>query len=272
MSENSQQQNPFNPQQKTQLEQKNRLLIINPSPRKIKPFEQRIQWLNRFYDIFREKYNFDEKDAYNTCRDFFLSHTEYTHLAIIPDDLLVEPRHVQKLMSEIDKSDYKVLSGISNFACTSRRMFNNMTAIEYTNYGAVEQLRKTGRFDYFKQIMTRDRYQKLKEELKDKPNRIIQVAWSAFPITIAKRDVIEKIKFDANLMGVDTVFFQQCIKNQIPTFADLDVETVHLKGIEENRDMDYFIKLAWEYNIDTKVVFVESSRPVKEEIFLPKIQ
>lgn len=245
---------------------------MNPSPRKIKPFEQRIQWLNKYYDIFREKYNFVEIDAYNTCRDFFLSHTEFTHLAIIPDDLLAEPRHVQKLLSEIEKKDYQVLSGISNFACTSKRMFNNMTAIEYANYGAVEQLRKTGRFDYFKHIMNRERLKQIREEMSAKPNRIIQVAWSAFPVTIARRDVIEKIKFGANLMGVDTVFFQDCIKNQIPTFADLDVEIVHLKGIEENRDMDHFIKLAWEQNIDTKVVFTNTNPPKKEEIFLPRIQ
>jgi hypothetical protein len=119
--------------------------------------------------------------------------------------------------------------------------------------------------------MTRDRYKQIKEQMKDKPNRIIQVAFSAFPLTIARRDVIEKFKFGANLMGVDTVFFQSCIQNQIPTFADLDVELVHLMGIERNRDMDYLIKLAWDHNIDTRVVFTSTNPPKKEEIFLPRI-
>lgn len=247
---------------------------MNPSPRKIKPFEVKLSILNKKYDILREKYNFNELDAYNRCRDYFLSHPEYTHLCVIPDDLLVDLKHIDKLMSEIEKDPdkYPVLSGICNFACITKKFMDCMTFIEYKNMNAVEQMRKTGRYDFRRDIVHRDKYNKIKEELKLKPNRIIQVTWAAFPPTIIRRDVVEKIVFDSNLMGVDTAFFQSCIKNQIKTYADLDVETFHLKGIEKNRDLDWLIKWAWKDNIDTEVHYIASNPPKHEQVFLPKIE
>ena len=248
------------------------LLIASPSPRKIKPFERKVNALNQKYDIFLAKFDFDEIHAYQTIRNYFLEHTEYTHLAIMPDDLLVDVKHADKLVEDLTKNDYPVISGISNFACTTKRFFNNMTCIEYGKIDALIQLQKTGRYDYFKHIMSRERYDKIRAEMKDSDNRIIRVIFSAFPFTIIRRDVVEKIEFGMNLMGVDTVFFQSCIKNGIATYCDLDVQTLHLKGIEENRDIDYMIKMAFNDNIDTKVNYVKSNPPERQEIFLPKIQ
>jgi hypothetical protein len=265
------QQSKLNQEQSKQP-QKINLLIINPSPRKIKWFEAKLKILNTKYDIFRAKDNLDEVDAYKVCRDFFLEHTEYTHMAILPDDLLVDLRHVDKLVEDLEQFDYDVLSGISNFACTSMSMWEKMTCIPYSNYGAVDQLAKTGRFDYFVQIMTRKEYDKLKKDMENKPNRIIRVGLSNFPFTIAKRSVVEKIEFGINLMGVDTVFFQSCIKKGIATYADLDVQLVHLKGIETNHELSSQIIPAFEQNISTQVLFSNSKPAVKQEIFLPKVQ
>lgn len=248
------------------------LLILNPSPRSIKIFEAKLKKLNTKYDILRIKNDFDEKHAYNSGRDWFLAHPEYTHLAILPDDLLVDVKHVDKLVEDLEHYDYDVLSGISNFAMSTANFFNNMTAIDWNKYEAVDQLKKTGRFDYFKHIMSRVEYKKKKEEMQNKPNRIIRVAMSHFPFTIIKRHVVEKIEFGANLMGVDTVFFQSCIKNNIATYADLDVELWHIKGIEENKQMQESIIMAFDRNISTGVHFVESNKPQREEIFLPKVQ
>jgi hypothetical protein len=251
------------------------LLLTSPSPRKIKPFERKIEALNEKYDIFLVKHDFDEINAYRTIRNFFLEHKEYTHMALIPDDLLVDVKHVDKLVEHITGqgfNDYPVISGVCNFACTNKKFFNNMAMIEYGKIDAQAQLEKTGRYDYFKHIMSRERYNHLKEKMKDKPNRIIRVIFSAFPLTIIRRDVMEKIEFGMNLMGVDTVFFQSCIKAGIPTFADLDVQTLHLMGIERNRDIDYLIKMAWNDNIDTKVSYIKSKPPERQEIFRPKVQ
>jgi len=255
-----------------QEQKKINLLILNPSPRNIKIFEAKLKNLNAKYDILRIKNDFEEKRAYNTGRDWFLAHPEYTHMAILPDDLLVDVKHVEKLVKDLEEYDYDVLSGICNFSHESANFFNTMTAIDYRNYGAVDQLRKTGRFDYFRQVMTRARYHEIKEEMKDKPNRIIRVAISMFPFTIIKRSVVEKIEFGHNLMGVDTVFFQDCIKNNIATYADLDVELWHIKGIEDNKQMQESIVMAYDRNISTSINYVESNKPQREQIFLPKIQ
>lgn len=248
------------------------LLILNPSPRHIKIFEAKLQKLNSKYDILRIKNDFDEKHAYNSGREWFLQHPEYTHLAILPDDLLIDTKHVGKLVQDLQEFDYDVLSGISNFALSTANFFNKMTAIDYKKYEAVDQLKKTGRFDYFKHIMTRAEYKQIKEDMKNKPNRIIRVALSNFPFTIAKRHVIEKIVFDSNLMGVDTAFFQSCIINNIATYADLDVESWHIKGIENNKQMKESIIMAFDKNISTRVHYVESNKPEREEVFLPKVQ
>jgi hypothetical protein len=248
------------------------LLILNPSPRHIKIFEAKLQKLNTKYDILRIKYDFDEKHAYNSGREWFLAHPEYTHMAILPDDLLVDVKHVDKLIEDLENYDYDVLSGISNFAMSTARFFENMTAIDYKKYEAVDQIRKTGRFDYFKQIMSRKEYKQIKEDMKNKQNTIIRVAMSHFPFTIIKRHVVEKIEFGHNLMGVDVVFFQSCIKLNIATYADLDVELWHIKGIEDNKQMQKSIIMAFDKNISTSINYIESNKPEREEVFLPKIQ
>lgn len=248
------------------------LLILNPSPRKIKIFEAKLEILNQKYDILRIKNNFNETDAYNTGRQWFLSHPEYTHLAILPDDLLLDLKHVDKLVEDLELYDYDVLSGISNFALSTPKFFNNMTAIEHKKYEAVDEIRRTGRYNYFRDIMSRADYDKIKEDMKNRPNRIIRVAMSMFPFTIIKRHIIEKFEFGANLMGVDTVFFQNCIKNNIATYADLDVEMWHIKGIEKNDSMQESIIMAFDKNISTGVYYSKLNPPQKEEIFLPKIQ
>lgn len=257
---------------KSPSQQSVNLLILNPSPRHIKIFEAKLNKLNTKYDILRIKNDFDEKHAYNSGREWFLQHPQYTHLAILPDDLLIDVKHVDKLVQDLEEFDYDVLSGISNFALSTANFFNKMTAIDYKKYEAVDQLRKTGRFDYFKQIMSRVEYKQIKEDMKNKPNRIIRVALSNFPFTIIKRHVVEKIVFDSNLMGVDTAFFQSCIINNIATYADLDVESWHIKGIENNKQMKESIIMAYDKNISTRVHYVESNKPEREEIFLPKIQ
>lgn len=247
------------------------LLIINPSPRNIKIFQTKLDLLNKKYDVFREKYNFNEVDAYKQCRDFFLSHTEYTHLAILPDDLLIDVKHVDKLVSDLEKYDYQILSGICNFALSTVGFYNNITAIEYTNYGAVDELARTGRYNYRKQIMSRARLNEIKESMKDKEDKIIRVAWSAFPFTIIRRDVVEKIEFTSNLMGVDTAFFQSVLQLGIPAYADLDVQSLHIKGIEKNKKMSEAIGIAWNHNTTTVINYSKFNPPKNEHIFLPKI-
>lgn len=264
---------PSNNRLQSKTQKKVNLLIVNPSPRNIKLFETKLKKLNQKYDIYREKYNFIEVDAYENCRHFFLSHpNKYTHMAILPDDLLVDVKHVDQLVNDLEKYDYDVLSGICNVAMSTKRMFSIMAAIDYRKYEAVDQLSKKGRFDFFKYIMTRAEWETTKKNMEKKQNRIIRVGWAGFPFTIIKRSIAEKIQFSTNLMGIDTMFYQSCLHNGIATYADLDVEMLHIKGMEDNRDMQNSILFAFDRSVNTKINYITSNPPKHEQVFLKKIE
>lgn len=255
------------------------LLIFSPSPRNIPWFNQKLEILNEKYDVLRVKNDFTEIGAYRSGREFFLKHPEYTHLAILPDDLLVEVEQVDKLVSDLKKYNYPVLSGICNFAYSSRNFFERMSLIDFKKFDAVQELSRTGKYDYFKNIMHRSDYQKLLESFKNKKDKIVRAAYSAFPFMIIRRDIVEKIPFGANEMGVDTVFAQSCINTNTPIYVDLEVETAHLKGMEKNTEMSVenefgvkipVSKLAWDNKIDTRVYYLPKNPPKREELFLPK--
>lgn len=235
------------------------------APRKIKLFQQKLNELNQYYDCFIIKNEFKELEAYKTGRNFFLSHPEYTHLAILPDDLLVEVEDVQQLIKDIEKFNYPVISGICNFNASTKKFFNMMSCLEFRKYGHTEIMKRTGKYDW-RAIMVRDEY----DDLLKKGNTLIRVSHTAFPFQIIRRDVVEKIEFGHNPMGVDVVFSQDCLNNNIPIYVDLRVETFHLKGAEDNKEMRNIIDLVIAENIYTKVNTNKLNPPKREEIFLPK--
>ena len=52
--------------------------------------------------------------AYSEGRNFFVSHPEYTHFIIIPDDLEVPPESLKILVDDMQFQNLKVISGICN--------------------------------------------------------------------------------------------------------------------------------------------------------------
>jgi GT2 family glycosyltransferase len=100
--------------------------------------------------------------------------------------------------------------------------------------------------------------------------KVVRVAFSAFSFSIIRRDVVELIEFGHNPMGVDTVFFQACLNNGVPTYADLTTEMLHMKGMEDNSEMRNVIEYAMKNNVNTKVNTNQLNPPKREEIFLPK--
>lgn len=246
------------------------LLIMVLSPRKIKEFYQKLDFINQKYDVLIIKNDFDELHAYNSGREWFLNHPEYTHLAILPDDLLVDVHHIDTLIEDIKQGDYRVISGVCNFEYSTKNFFNRMAMIEYKKYEAIEMLKRKGKYNYDRDIIRRDDYYALRDEQVKKNEKVIRVTFSAFSFTIIRRDVVELIEFGHNTMGVDVVFFQSCIKNSIPTYTDLTVEMLHMKGMEDNREMGNVIDYIMANNVNTKVNFSKLNPPKREEIFLPK--
>lgn len=245
---------------------------MNPSPRKIKLFEEALKQLNDHYDIIRIKNDFDELHAYNRGRDFFLEHKEYTHMAILPDDLLVYPDDVKILEEDVNQFDFDITAGICNFAYSNKKFFNHMSVVEMLKYEAAETIRRTGKFRWPGDVMTRERFQELRDKPSSTPrDRLIRCAHIAFSFPIIRRDIVEQLPFTANPMGVDTAYSKQCLDNNIDMFADLRVELLHMKGMEFNREMGHVIDFAFQNSIDTLVHKGTLTKPmVRSEIFLER--
>ena len=43
-----------------------------------------------------------EFKAYKMMRDYFLKHTEYTHLVLATDDIVVHPKHIDMLIDDLE--------------------------------------------------------------------------------------------------------------------------------------------------------------------------
>lgn len=55
-----------------------------------------------------------EVDAYQTLRNYFLEHKEYTHLVICPDDLVIDYDSFMILKRDVEEYDFSNLAGIAN--------------------------------------------------------------------------------------------------------------------------------------------------------------
>ena len=72
-------------------------LIFIPSVRDLPEVKEAVDKLP--YDKLWVKY-MKQGQAYVTGRNFFLSHPEYTHLVINPDDLIVTEEQIEQLLSD----------------------------------------------------------------------------------------------------------------------------------------------------------------------------
>ena len=251
-----------------QNQQPFKLLIHNPSPRLIPVFETKITLLNQKYDIFRVKFNYDEQDAYETGRQFFLDNKEYTHFAILPDDLLVETYQVDKLVDDlIAHPDIQVLSGICNFSLVNLKFFNTVAIIPAERYYAYPMFRSIAKYEYTS-LLQRSEYREMpKKGLK-------KVLFASFPFTIISRNVLQKFGFRPfepvglirDGMGLDTLFYNNCLRDGVTCWADLDVDMLHIKDIHLNDDMTPWITISHENNIHTRLV--KSPKYKQENILL----
>lgn len=244
-----------------------KLLIFNPSPRLIKQFETKVKLLNTKYDIYRVRFCFDEQEAYEIGRQYFLNNPEYTHFAILPDDLIVELHHVDKLVADLEANpNMEVLSGLCNFSCVDQNFFNTLAVIPEERSNAYSLFKNLAKYDYTSLLS--------REDHKNGPKGLRKVLFAAFSFTIANRNVMSKFGFKAIPpagqitvgMGLDTLFYNNCFRSGIICWADYDVMMLHIKDIERNQDMTRFIRYADEYDIRTNVF--NSPEFIRENVLL----
>jgi hypothetical protein len=203
-------------------------LIFIPSPRDISLFKQSVALLDK-YDRYWVKY-LPENEAYSRARTKFLNEN-YTHLVILPDDLIVTSQQVEMIVEDVKRNDYAVISGITN------------VDIREKNRGKYCVSKDRPLLDN----LTEDSYHWLTEEerqqhlLYNQP--IIEVMHVGFPLTFIRKDIVQKIQFKVlpkYSCCIDVQFCLDCYLLGIPIFVDLRVVGYHLKikdGIYENFGM-----------------------------------
>ncbi len=210
-------------------------LLCAPSPRDIRePYEA----LKRCpYDRLYAKY-FPEKIAYNLLRDWFLDHEEYTHLVICPDDLIIEPEHLEALIKTLEEKDYPVFSGVCNVDVNYNSHLLNITD-NLPHPQRMVPARKQIGWRWYSWINKDRKFE----------SPIMRFPFSGFAAMFIRRDVVKRYKFtdDAALNGtpdlvtgaIDVMFANVCAIENIPQMVDTRVRMHHLK----NKNFDIEITL-----------------------------
>lgn len=214
-------------------------LFCSPSPRDIEEVTKCHQ--NLPYDRLYAKY-FVEREAYYHLRSFFLQNEEYTHLVLIPDDLVFTMEDVEQLKADLAAFDYPVLSGICNVDMDENKDKWSITE------NLPHPVRPLKRIDA-KENKVRRWYgwrwyswftdKTLQEEKERQKSDIIRVQHSGFALQVIRRDIVDQIDFmtdavengiaESETSSVDIMFSNSCGKEGIPIYADTRVQTLHLR-------------------------------------------
>lgn len=216
----------FEPAKKTikQKERKIGMLVAIPSPRDIPEFKKSVDECLQAYDKVWFKYFHQASNPYLLIKDFFLKRPRYTHLAIIPDDLVLNKQGVEKLIDNVvsDPQKYRVIMG----TCI----------VDNTHFGEKH-------LAFTKNLPDLDRHKRKyywyrRKQVKGKG--IMQVPHCGTPFAILSKDVVKLVSLDNDLrwnnglqsigMSEDVVLSHDLERLGIPIYVDTDVFFEHLKG------------------------------------------
>lgn len=208
-------------------------LLCCPSPRDITEVYDALKETG--YDRLYAKY-YPELKAYQLLREYFLDHEEYTHLVICPDDLVIEKKHIDALIEDLQKSDYPVLSGVCNVDQGDNKDLLNIT------YNLPHPKRTVPK----KNVIGWRHYHWVHKNTVFNTS-LIDVLFSGFACMFLRRDVVSKYKFadDALQNGtpslmtgaIDVMFANVCAITGIRQTVDQTVRMDHLKGKERFFDI-----------------------------------
>lgn len=174
-------------------------------------------------DKFFAKY-YPEREAYTLIRQFFLAHTEYTHLIINPDDLVVTPETHEMLLEDIREYPefIKVISGVCNIN-SEPKYAGKVNAV--TSH-RINPIRDQRTYDW---LILKD----LNKE------DIITATFAGFGYMIIDRGAVERIPFrdDNEVNGnrgaggaVDVMFCNDCLDAEISIWVDPMAFSNHLSS------------------------------------------
>lgn len=173
--------------------------------------------------------------AYRIVMDYFEYNREFTHIAIAPDDLIVQREHYEALVKDLEENDYPVLGGV----CNVDMVHPDLLAITIKSKPhVIRRIRNTGPVE--------DGYTWVHhDELEGKG--IIEVQFAGMPFMFIRRDIVEQIPlagdtpYDPNPLvrasiphSFDNAFCWECRARKIPIRVDARVRMVHLNSIGLN--------------------------------------
>lgn len=223
-------------------------LIAIPSPRNIKVVKDCHDNLDG-YDRLWMKDNFNELQAYEILRNYFLEHKEYTHFVIAPDDLLIPVSAFEKLVADLNKKDYPVLSGICNFNCERFITYDMDLAVDYNHKNGVEYLLQN-EVPHYKHYLKSGQLKGIK-----------RVAFAGFSLAFIRRDILERVPFGTKARGIDSDYSYKLLLEKIDQYIDFDARCLHLKGIENCENIAPLMLFQFDNSVNTTVNFKRQVTP-----------
>lgn len=214
-------------------------LLFAPSPRDISKVYDALKKTG--HDRLYSKY-FTEEIAYNLGRDFFLKHKEYTHFVICPDDLIIEKKHIDALIKNLEKYDYQIHAGVCNVnndknknsLCITENLPHPIRIMKASTDGTEPKQDLIGWRCYMWFLVDYD--------FGDEPIR--SVYFSGFAAQFISRKVINTVEFiddssvnrTPNITGgsLDVMFSNKMFQLNIPQMVDTRIRMKHLRNSNQN--------------------------------------
>ena len=200
-------------------EKMNPLLVIF-NPRNIPEFYKAIEKIHRVSKLWIRY--FPQNEAYNKARAFFLK-SDYTHLMILPDDLLVTQADVDAILNHDESYD-----SISGWCNNNGRDDTNID----TNISAFlpPDPPRTATYDGYRWFKISQFESMVSKE--ENSGAIIPVLHQGFALSRLSRNLIEKVPFrtDAGCC-VDSCLSLDLMKFKvgITQYVDIRIRMKHLK-------------------------------------------
>lgn len=210
-------------------------LIGRPSPRDIpEVHQQRLK-----YDMVIAK-DYQHWYAMQQIRNYFLNHN-YDYLIIAPDDLVVKQEHLNQLIEDCEKIEYKAISGMCNV-------------------DEHDHIRPDGNLNISMELPSKQKPRKYnwltKDIVADYIDDIFPVKFAGFPLMAIRRDLIMEYEFPSDSIfkksrpqegySFDLVFCYWCQDKGIPIYVDRRIYIEHKRNsginhVGQREPRTYFI-------------------------------
>jgi hypothetical protein len=210
------------------------------SPRLFPELEEKVEKIN-YLDKLWIKY-YPEREAHEYALQYFLKHTEYTHLIINCDDGVPEYEHIAMLIADVKKYDFPVVAGCCCLDKSKNDMRLNLTTERLTGTISDDNALRPNEFR--------------------ESGGLVKVWYQGNSVCMIRRDIVELIeKWGAWSTGdpedLSQASFLAC--QNIPQYVDLRCYFEHSRNYKDGKAQNLLVGIEPKY---TK--FEETTEQVPE--------